>query len=81
MICQVWIKEMNASEPSDDAPRRQYMLSKPRNVEFSGISIAETYLLAMRQPLWRGHEFFPGLFTERRKPHGNIKGKHQAEQL
>ena len=39
MTCQVWIKEMSESEPSDDAPRRQYMLSKPGNVEFPGISI------------------------------------------
>jgi len=42
-ICQVLIKEMSESEPSDEASRRQNMLPKPRNVEFSGTRIAETY--------------------------------------
>jgi hypothetical protein len=32
---------MNESEPTDDASRRQNMLSKPGNVEFPGMSIAE----------------------------------------
>ncbi len=32
----------------------------------------------MRQSLFRRHEFYPGLFAERRKPHVNAKGKVQA---
>ncbi len=41
-------------------------------------SIAKACLLAMRQSLFRRHEFYPGLFAERRKPHVNVKGKVQA---
>ena len=32
---------MSESEPCDDASRRQYLLSKPRYVEISGISITD----------------------------------------
>jgi len=28
--------------------------------------------------LFRGHDFYSGLFAERRKPHINGKGKYQA---
>jgi len=72
---------MSESEPTDDASRRQYMLPKPRKVEFSGTRIAETYLLAIWQPSYRGHDFYLGLWMERRKPYINAKGKNQAEQL
>lgn len=81
LICQVLIKEMSESEPADDASRRQNMLPKPRKVEFSGTRIAETYLLAIRQPSYRGHDFYLGLWMERRKPYINAKGKNQVEQL
>ncbi len=72
---------MSESEPTEEASRRQYMLSKPRNVEFLGISVTETYLLVTWQPLYRGHELYLGLFAERRKPCSNAKEKFQAEQL
>ena len=32
----------------------------------------------MWQSLLRGHDFYPGLFAERRKPHVNAKGKAQV---
>jgi len=41
-------------------------------------SMVATCLPAMWQPLLRGHDFYPGLFAERRKPHVNVKGKAQV---
>jgi hypothetical protein len=62
----------------EEAPRKWHMLSKPKYLGISGKSIAEICLLAMWQPLYRRHDFYPGLFAEHRKPHVNAKGKHQA---
>ncbi len=37
-----------------------------------------TCLLTMWQTLFRRHDFYPGLFAERRKPNADVKGKVQA---
>lgn len=37
-----------------------------------------TCLLTIWQSLFRGHDFYPGLLTEHRKPLVNVKGKHQV---
>lgn len=66
---------MSESEPFEEASRKRYLLSKPRHSAVLGISIAVTCLLAMWQSLLRRHEFYPGLFVERRKPHDNAKRK------
>ena len=79
--CHVRIKEMSVSEPSDEASRKRYLLSKPRHRAVSGISIAVTCLLAMWQSLFRGHDFYPGLFMEHGKPYSNVKGKVQVEKI
>ena len=70
---------MSESEPTDDASRKRYLLPKPRHRAVSGISIAVTCLLAMWQSLFRGHDFYSGLFAEHRKPHGNVKRKAKYE--
>ncbi len=73
--CHVWIKEMSESEPIEEASRKLYILSKPRCFANLGMNIAVTCLLAMWQSLFRGHEFYLGLFVERRKPFVDAKGK------
>jgi hypothetical protein len=69
---------MSESEPSDEASRKRNLLSKPRLRAVLGMSIAITCLLAIWQSLFRGHDFYLGLFVERRKPQVTAKGKHQA---
>ena len=62
----------------EEASRKRYLLSKPRHLAVLGTSITVTCLLVMRQSLLRRHDFYLGLFVERRKPQVNAKGKHQA---
>jgi hypothetical protein len=70
---------MSVSEPTDEASRKRYLLPKPRHRAVLGISIAVTCLLAMWQSLFRGHDFYSGLFVEHRKPHDNVKRKAKYE--
>ena len=70
---------MSESEPTEEASRKRHMLSKPGHSAVPEISIAGTCLLAMWQPLLRGHDFYPGLFVERRKPYNNVKGNAKYE--
>ncbi len=70
---------MSESEPSDEASRKRYILSKSRHRAVLEISKAVTCLLALWQSLFRGHDFYPGLFVEHRKPHGNVKRKSKYE--
>ena len=42
------------------------------------MNMAVTCLLAMWQTLHRRHDFYLGLFAERRKPYVDVKGKVQA---
>ena len=69
---------MRESEPSEEASRKRYILSKSRHRAVSEISKAVTCLLALWQSLFRRHDFYSGLFEEHRKPLDNAKGKHQA---
>jgi len=66
---------MSASEPFEEASRKRYLLSKPEYLRTLGTNVAVTCLLARWQSLLRRHEFYLGLFAERRKPHDNAKGK------
>ena len=71
---------MSESEPIEDASRKRYFLSKPRHRAALGISVRETCLLLTWQTLFRGHDFYPGLFVERRKPHVNEKEERKGKQ-
>ena len=61
------------------------MASKPGAHYYSGISIADTYLRAMRRPAYRRHDAYPGFRTELENRVGDDKGKgtsgynHEAE--
>jgi hypothetical protein len=63
----------------DDASRKRYFLSKPRHRAVFGISVATTCLLATWQALFRGHDFYSGLFVEHGKPLADVKRKTQAQ--
>ena len=51
------------------------MTSKPELVTCSGNSVAETYLLATRRPVYRGRDSNPGFRTELESLVGDAKGK------
>lgn len=70
---------MSESEPSEEASRKQTLLSKSGHLAVLEISIAITCLLAMRQSLLRRHDFYLGLFVEHGKPHGDAKRKAKYE--
>ena len=61
---QVSIKEMNESDPFDEVSKTTTLLSKPKSRSNFGNSMAETFLLAMRQPALRWHDFDTGFCTE-----------------
>jgi hypothetical protein len=60
---------------SDDASKRLPVTSKPESHYCSGKSVAETYLLAMRCPVYRRRDFHSGSFTELENLFGDAKGK------
>ena len=51
------------------------MMPKPELVTCSGNSVAETYLLAARRPVYRGRDSNPGFHTELENLVGDDKGK------
>ena len=51
------------------------MTSKPELVTCSGKSVAETYLLATRRPVYRGRDSSPGFRMELENLVGDGKGK------
>ena len=69
---------MSESEPFEEASRKRYILTKPRHFAALGTSATETCLLVACQALLRRHDFYPGLFVERRKPHDNAKKEIQV---
>ena len=50
-------------------------MPKPELVTCSGNSVAETYLLATRRPVYRGRDSNPGFRTELENLVGDDKGK------
>src|SRR5471032_17893 len=56
------------------------MASKPESSPCSGNSMEETYLLAMRCPVYRRRESIPGFRTELENLAGDGKGKAQADE-
>ncbi len=69
---------MSESEPTDEASRKRYMLSKSRLRAVFEISKAVTCLLALWQSLFRRHDFYPGLFAGHGKPLVDEKRKAQV---
>jgi len=69
---------MSESEPTEEASRKRYLLSKPRYLAIFGISITVTCLLVMWQSSLRRHDFYLGLFLERRKPFVAVKENVQS---
>jgi hypothetical protein len=76
--CQVRMKEMSESEPSDEVSGTSYLLSKPSYSESKGRACQTPVVPDMRQSSQRWHDFHSGLFVERRKPFIDVKGKQQA---
>ena len=70
---------MSESESIEEASRKRYFLSKPGHFAVLGISVTVTCLLVTWQTLLRGHDLYPGLFVEHRKPHDNAKRKAKYE--
>lgn len=68
---------MSGSEPTDEAPRKRYILTKPGHFAVPGTSATETCLLVTCQALLRGHDFYPGLFVGHGKPFVDAKRKIQ----
>jgi hypothetical protein len=62
-VCQVWIKELNVSEPLMTG-REGVQSVKSYEVHDGVISLAATCLLAKRQASYRGQELYSGLVTE-----------------
>ena len=62
-------------QTSDDASKRLQVTSEPGSHYCSGKSMAETYLLVMRCPVYRRRDFHSGSFTELENLVGDAKGK------
>ena len=60
---------------AEDASKDPQTTSKPGSVPAPGNSMAETYLLAMRCPVYRRRESHPGFRTELENLVGDAKGK------
>ena len=52
---------------------------KTRAHHYSGISMADTYLLAMRRPAYSRHDLYPGFRTELENRVDDGKGKGTSE--
>src|SRR5450631_494823 len=50
---QVWIREPSANEPLTTHRKILTTTSKPESLPYSGISMADAYVLAMRCPVFR----------------------------
>jgi len=73
--CQVRMKEMSESEPSDEVSGTSYLLSKLSYGASKGRACQIPVLPDMRQSSQRRHDFYSGLFVENRKPFIDVKGK------
>src|SRR6516165_1825754 len=65
---------MSANEPPSEASK-SYPTPKPGSSACPGSSMEGTYLLAMRGPVYRRHDFYLGFRTERENRVGDAKGK------
>ena len=71
----VWIREMSANDPlmKHRNPHRRHL--KLGLAPCPGNSMEGTYLLAMRCPVFRRHDSYPGFRTELENLIGDAKGK------
>jgi hypothetical protein len=71
------MREMSASEPLMKH-RKHVMASKPGPIPCPGKSVAATYLLAMRRPVFRRHDSHSGFRTELETLVDDVKGKRAS---
>jgi hypothetical protein len=71
----VWIREMSANDPLMKHRKPQRRHPKPGLAPRPGTSMKGTYLLAMRGPVYRRHDSYPGFRTELENRVGDAKGK------
>src|SRR6266581_1275214 len=71
------MRETSANEPLTTHRNRTQTTSKPECPACSGSSMEETYLLAMRCPVYRRRDSHPGFRTELENLVGNAKGEGQ----
>src|SRR6266700_199660 len=69
------MRETSANEPLTTHRNRTQTTSKPECPACSGNSMEETYLLAMRCPVYRRRDSHPGFRTELENLDGNAKGE------
>src|ERR1017187_3108679 len=69
------MRETSANEPLERHRNRTRTTSKPEFPACSGISRADTYLLALRCPVYRRRDSHPGFRTELENLAGDGKGK------
>src|ERR1700757_3535273 len=69
------MRETSANEPLITHRNRTRTTSKPECPACSGSSMEETYLLAMRCPVYRRRDSHPGFRTELENLVGNAKGE------
>jgi hypothetical protein len=69
------MRETSANEPLTTHRNRTQTTSKPECPACSGSSMEETYLLAMRCPVYRRRDSDPGFRTELENLDGNAKGE------
>ena len=78
IVRQVWIREINANESLMMCRECDTRVVKTiGNLRSIGLSIAETCLLAMRQPAYRRDEPYLGLYME----HGNLVDDDQRPHI
>ena len=70
---------MSVNSPSRKRRKPLQMTPKPGSSPYSGSSMEDTYLPAMRCPAYRGHDSYPGFRTELENRVGDAKGKVQVE--
>ena len=68
-------KRDECKRTSDEASKTGYRFPKPGSSPCPGNSMEGTYLLAMRGPVFRRHDSYPGFRTELENRVGDAKGK------
>ena len=76
----VGIRETNANEPPTTHRNTTRTTSEPELPARAGRSTEETYLLAVRCPVYKGRDSYPGLRAELENLIGDVKGKVQVEE-
>src|ERR1700678_3069721 len=71
----VWVRETNANEPPMTHRNQTRTASKPESPACSGNSMEETYLLAMRCPVYRRRDSNSGFRAELENLAGAENGK------